>query len=180
MAGKTATAITAAGIASRAAARLLKTQKVERSISRARAAMRISGNEIKDIFKKFVETAGKTTLRRAGWYGAVTVAVDDILGMGVTFIANYARKAKGEELRDYDTGLVELTMEKLGELSVDPRGKQVIKGRILDEMDAIKRSRVGDIEADAEKNAQIQYLLGLMDKINTVTFRSGEGRKYSR
>jgi hypothetical protein len=108
------------------------------------------------------------------------VAVDDILGMGVTFIANKARKSEGQELRDYNTGLIEITMEKLGELSVDPRGNQVIKGRILDEIESIQRSRVGDRDADAEKNAQIRYLLELSQMINTAGFRSGEGKKYSR
>lgn len=175
--GNTATAITAAEIARRGAAKALETQKVKRFISGARDAMRISGNKIKDIFKKY---GGKTTLRRAGWVAAVTVAADDILGMGATFIANQARKAKGEELRDYNTGLIEITMENLGELSVDPRGEQVIRGRILDEIETIQRSRVGEIEADAEKNAQIQYLFGLMDRINTIGFQYGEGRKYSR
>jgi hypothetical protein len=180
IASKTVTGATVLEAARRGAVSVINNPSVKSSLAPARAAMRLASAKTKDVIKQFLKTSGRTTLRRAGGIAAVTVAVDDILGMGATFIANKARKSEGQELRDYNTGLIEITMEKLGELSVDPRGKQVIKGRILDEIESIQRSRVGDRDADAEKNAQIRYLLELSQMINTAGFRSGEGKKYSR
>ena len=180
IASKAVTGATILEAARRAALRAFNNSSVKIP---AQAATRLAGAKAKDATKRVIEqslkTLGKTTLRRAGPIAAVTVAVDDILGMGATFIANQVRKSEGQELRDYNTGLIELTMEKLGELSVDPRGKQIIKGQILDQIESIQRSRVNNRDADAAKNAQIRYLLELSQTLDKEKFRSGEWKKYS-